>query len=328
MSLKKVLLPLALVVLVVTTGAHANITGAGSTFVYPALSKWAADYQAKTKIQINYQAIGSGGGISQINAKTVEFAATDKPLTSAQLQSGHLSQFPIIMGGIVMADNVKTNGTLVLNGSTLADIYLGKIKFWDDPALKALNPKLTLPHQAITVIYRADGSGTTYNFTRYLDGESTAFKQQIGSDTSVSWPTGIGGKGNAGVANFVKTVPGSIGYVEYAYAKENNLPMANMKLPSGQIVVPNNTSFNAAAVGVKLMSEGILDWSKNNDHNAWPMMAATYALVRSDLARADAQQVYAFFKFAYGEPDVARALAYVPLSSTMVTSVVQSWPKQ
>lgn len=308
--------------------AHANITGAGSTFVYPVLSKWAADYASKTNIQVNYQAIGSGGGISQIKAKTVDFAATDKPLSTAELQAANLKQFPIIMGGIVMADNVKTNGVITLNGAVLADIYLGKIKFWDDVAIKTLNPKLTLPHQPITVIYRADGSGTTYNFTRYLDQVSSVFAHQVGSDTAVSWPTGIGGKGNAGVANFVKTVPGSIGYVEYAYAQENNLPMANMKLPSGQTIVPSSSSFNAAAVGVKLENSGVLDWSNNNDNNAWPMMAATYALVPNDLGAKDQQQVFAFFKFAYGEPAVARQLAYVPLSSTMVTKIEQSWSKK
>lgn len=323
---KRALLPLALIF---SVSAHADITGAGSTFVYPALSKWAADYQNKTKIQVNYQAIGSGGGISQITAKTVEFAATDKPLEAADLQKSNLTQFPIIMGGIVMAENININGaTLVLDGPVLADIYLGKIKFWDDPMLKSLNPKLKLPHQAITVIYRADGSGTTYNFTRYLDEVSPEFSQKIGSNTSVSWPTGIGGKGNAGVANFVKTVPGSIGYVEYAYAKENNLPMASMKIRTGQVVVPGNPSFNAAASGVKLVANGLLNWNSNGDKNAWPMMAATYALVRNDLAAKDQEQVYGFFKFAYTEPDVARQLAYVPLSSKMVNTIEQSWPKK
>lgn len=322
---KKITLPL---VLLISTAAQANITGAGSTFVYPVLSKWAADYQAKTGIEVNYQAIGSGGGISQVNAKTVEFAATDKPLDTTDLHSAGLIQFPIIMGGIVMAENVKTSNSVTLDGPVLANIYLGQIKYWDDPAIKALNPKLALPHQQITVIYRADGSGTTYNFTRYLASISTTFSKQVGTNTSVSWPVGIGGKGNAGVANFVKTVPGSIGYVEYAYAKENNLPVAKMKLPSGQVVAPSNSSFNAAAVGVRLAPNGMLDWSANNDHNAWPIMAATYALVRTDLSASDKQQINAFFKFAYSEPDVAHTLAYVPLSSTMVNKIVNSWPKK
>jgi phosphate transport system substrate-binding protein len=325
MQLKKIFVPMALMFAV---SAHADVTGAGSTFVYPALSKWAANYQAKTKIQVNYQAIGSGGGISQVNAKTVEFAATDKPLAAADLASGGLAQFPMIMGGIVMAENVKTNGPVVLDGAALANIYLGKITYWDDAALKALNPKLNLPHQAITVIYRADGSGTTYNFTRYLDSVSPAFDKQIGSNTAVSWPVGIGGKGNAGVANFVKTVPGSIGYVEYAYAQENNLPMASMKNAAGQVVKAGMPSFNAATAGVKLMPNGVLDWSHVNDKNAWPIMAATYALVRKDLAPSDQKQVYDFFKFAFSQSDVARQLAYVPLSSTMVTNVEQSWSKK
>ncbi len=323
-TLKKIVLPMGLLFVL---AAHADITGAGSTFVYPVLAKWAVDYQDTTGVQVNYQEIGSGGGISQVMAKTVDFAATDKPLSATELQKAKLTQFPIIMGAIVIAENLKGLNALVLDGPTLANIYLGRIKFWDDPAILKLNPQSKLPHQAITVIYRADGSGTTYNFTRYLSQQSPQFKQAVGVDTAVSWPAGIGGRGNAGVANFVKTVPGSIGYVEYAYAEENNLPMINMKNQAGNIIAPNEASFNAAAAGVALVANGLLDWNMSNK-NAWPMMAATYALVRNDLPTSAQQQVYSFFSFAFTESNIARKLAYVPLSSTMAHTIQVAWPKK
>ncbi len=228
--------------------AGTTITGAGSTFVYPVLSVWASNYQSATGTQINYQALGSAGGIAQIKAGTVSFAATDKPLDSADLASSKLTQFPLVEGEIVISENLKVNGTLTLDGPTVADIYLGQIKYWDDPAIKKLNPGMTLPHQAITPIYRADGSGTTYNFTHYLAGVSPTFSSKIGSDTVVSWPTGVGAKGNAGVANFVKTIPGAVGYVEYAYAKQNNLAIAKTPplMATTYILMPAKSADNEA----------------------------------------------------------------------------------
>ena len=228
--------------------AATTITGAGSTFVYPVLSVWASDYAKATGVQMNYQAIGSAGGIAQLKAGTVAFAASDKPVDPADLTAEKWKQFPLARGQIVLSDNVKINGRITLNPVTLADIYLGQIQYWDDAAIQKLNPGLKLPHQAITVVYRADGSGTTYNFTQYLDKASAQFKSKIGSDTTVSWPTGVGAKGNAGVANFVKTIPGSIGYVEYAYAKQNNLSTANtpLMMATTYAIMPENSPSAAA----------------------------------------------------------------------------------
>ncbi len=228
--------------------ATTTMIGAGSTFVYPVLSVWASDYAKATGVQINYQAIGSAGGIAQLKAGTVDFAASDKPVDTANLQGAQWIQFPLVRGQIVLSDNVQVDGPITLDFSTLANIYLGQIKYWDDSAIQRLNPRLKLPHQAITVVYRADGSGTTYNFTQYLDKSSAQFKSKMGSDTMVSWPIGVGAKGNAGVANFVKTIPGSIGYVEYAYAKENHLGMANtpLMMATTYIMMPKNSPIRPA----------------------------------------------------------------------------------
>ncbi len=223
--------------------AQSTITGAGSTFVYPVLSVWASDYAKETGVQINYQAIGSAGGIAQLQAGTVDFAASDKPVDSQGLHTNKWVQFPLAKGQIVLSDNVNVAGPITLNFPTLANIYLGQIQYWDDPAIQKLNPGLKLPHQSITVVYRADGSGTTYNFTQYLDKASPQFKKTIGSDTMVSWPTGMGAKGNAGVANFVKTIPGAIGYVEYAYAKQSHLSIVNTPpmIATTYAIIPENS---------------------------------------------------------------------------------------
>lgn len=228
--------------------AATTITGAGSTFVYPVLSVWASDYAKTTGTQINYQAIGSAGGVAQLKAGTVAFAASDKPVDSTDLAAQKWKQFPLARGQIVLSDNVNVKGRITLSSATLADIYLGQIQYWDDAAIQKLNPGLKLPHQAITVVYRADGSGTTYNFTQYLDKASPQFKSKVGSDTTVSWPTGVGAKGNAGVANFVKTIPGSIGYVEYAYAKQNNLSTANtpLMMATTYVIMPENSANGSA----------------------------------------------------------------------------------
>jgi phosphate transport system substrate-binding protein len=298
----KRLLPAMLLVAAATSTVYANkLTGAGSTFVYPALSQWAQQYEQKTGAEINYQAIGSGAGIAQIKAKTVDFAATDKLLSQADLTSNHLTQFPIIMGGIVMAENVKGIKQLTLTGPVIAQIYLGDIKQWNDPAIQGLNKGVALPDQVITVVYRADGSGTTYNFTRYLSTISKPFASNVGSDTVVKFPVGVGGKGNAGVANYIKMIPGSIGYVEYAYAIQSHLSVADMKVDSA-VVSPNMESFK---------------------NNTWPMMATTYALLPQNNANLKASE--AFFTYVFAHPEVATQLSYVAIPTNITNTIVKGW---
>ena len=228
-----------------------NITGAGATFPYPIYSKWAEAYKASTGIGLNYQSIGSGGGIKQIEEKTVDFGASDMPLTPEVLEKNGLQQFPTVMGGEVLAIHVKgiKKGDLKLNGQLIADIYLGKITKWNDPAIAKLNSGLKLPDARITVIHRSDGSGTTFIFTNYLSKVSPEWKTKVGNDVSVAWPAGVGGKGNEGVASYVQQVPNSIGYIEYAYALENKIPYALLYNHDGKLVKPTNETFQAAAAG-------------------------------------------------------------------------------
>jgi len=282
--------------------AATSITGAGSTFIYPVLSQWTTSYAAKTGTQVNYQSIGSGGGISQIKAGTVDFAATDKPLAPAELKAAKLLQFPVIHGGIVLSENLHTANPLVLDDAVISGIYLGQIKYWNAPAIKALNPSLTLPHKAITVLYRADGSGTTYNFTKYLSAVNPTFAKTVGADTSVKFPVGLGAKGNAGVANFVKTIPGSIGYVEYAYAAQNNLAMASFKNSKGKVIAPSPQNFG---------------------NGSYPIMATTYALVPENSPKL--KQIEAFFTYAYTQTMPAKKLGYIPLNGNEIKKIETSW---
>ena len=268
-----------------TAAAAADITGAGSTFVFPILSKWSASYAPVGGKNINYQAIGSGGGIAQIKAKTVTFGATDKPLLSNDLNAVGLIQFPVVIGGIVPVVNLPgvKAGQLVLDGPTLANIYMGKIKSWSDPAIKKLNPGVNLPSSGISVVHRSDGSGTTFNFATYLARVSPEWKSSVGADTAVDWPTGIGAKGNEGVAGNVQQIAGTIGYVEYAYAKQSHMAYVKMVNHAGKTIEPDAEAFRAAASSA--------DWvgaAKNDFYvlfldlpgpTAWPISATTFVLV-------------------------------------------------
>src|SRR5689334_6897038 len=240
-----------LAVSAIATAAAADITGAGATFPYPLYAKWAAAYRNETGIGLNYQSIGSGGGIKQISAKTVDFGASDMPLKPEELDKSGLMQFPTVIGGDVPVINVQgvAPGQLKLSGEVLADIYLGKIKHWNDAAIARLNPGLDLPASAISVVHRSDGSGTTFIWTNYLSKVSAEWKAKVGEGTSVNWPTGVGGKGNEGVASYVQRIAGSIGYVEYAYVKQNKMAYAMVKNRDGEFVAPNARAFQAAAAG-------------------------------------------------------------------------------
>src|ERR1700742_1982339 len=266
-----------------TSAYAADITGAGSTFIFPVLSKWADAYKKESGNGVNYQSIGSGAGIKQIEASTVTFGATDAPLKAEQLTKDGLAQWPMIMGGIVPVVNVEgvKPGDLIIDGPTLADIYLGKITKWDDAAIKKLNPSVKLPSEAISVVHRADGSGTTFNFTDYLSKVSPDWKSKVGSATAVEWPGGIGAKGNEGVANNVANTKGSIGYVEYAYAKQNKLTYANMINKDGKTVSPTSETFQAAAANADWNSVpgyGVI-LSDQPGAQSWPMTAATFILL-------------------------------------------------
>ena len=308
-----------------------DITGAGSSFVYPVLSKWSATYAEKTGNHVNYQSIGSGGGIAQIKAGTVDFGASDKPLTEVELQKYKLGQFPIVIGGIVPVVHLKgfDNGKLVLDGATLADIYLGKIKRWNNPAITALNPDLKLPDSKIYVVHRSDGSGTTFNFTNYLSKLSPEWKSGVGEGTAVKWPTGIGGKGNEGVAAYVKQLKNSIGYVEYAYALKNHISHVKMKNAAGKIVEPGNDCFQAAATTA--------DWANAKDfklimtnapgHDAWPITATTWVIMYKQPKNAERSKVALdFFKWSLvnGRP-AAKSLDYVPLPPSLVSQIEAYW---
>jgi len=317
---------------VLAAGAHAaDITGAGATFPYPIYAKWADAYKKATGNGMNYQSIGSGGGIKQIRAKTVHFGASDKPLSAADLAKDGMMQFPAIMGGVVPVYNVKgvTAGQITLSGAVLADIYLGKIKKWNDPAIATLSPGAKLPDKAISVVHRSDGSGTTFLFTNYLSKASPAWKSGVGEGTAVKWPTGVGGKGNEGVANYVGRITGSIGYVEYAYAKQNKLAHARMLNHDGGAVEPDQDSFKAAAAGA--------DWAgtpgmaviltDQPGKASWPITGASFILmhVKQDNAAA-AKEVLKFFEWSFknGDP-MAAALDYVAMPAPVVKLIAGKW---
>ncbi|MBE0612243.1 MAG: phosphate ABC transporter substrate-binding protein PstS [Burkholderiales bacterium] len=324
---------LALGVCATSGAAAANITGAGATFPYPVYAKWAEAYKAKTGAAVNYQSIGSGGGIKQIKAKTVDFGASDAPLTLADLDKAGLVQFPAVMGGVVPVVNVQgvKPGAMKLTGEVLADIYLGKIKKWNDPAISKLNPDMKLPDVAITVVNRSDGSGTTFIFTNYLSKVSKEWKDKVGNEKSVSWPaaTGTGGKGNEGVASFVQRLGGAIGYVEYAYAKQNKMAYALLKNRDGHFVAPDDKSFQAAAAGADWKNApGFYEILTNEPgKDSWPITGATFILMHKSQANvANAKEVLKFFDWAYKEGNkMAVDLNYVPMPDAVVALIRTEW---
>ncbi|HPW83852.1 MAG TPA: phosphate ABC transporter substrate-binding protein PstS [Rhodoferax sp.] len=306
-----------------------EITGAGATFPAPIYAKWASDYYKATGVKVNYQSIGSGGGIKQIDSKTVDFGASDMPQTDEVLKTKGQMQFPTVMGGVVPVINVKgiEPGQLKLNGQVLADIFLGKISRWNDPALKALNPTLPLPDAAIAQVRRADGSGTTFIFTNYLSKVSGEWKSKVGEGTAVNWPVGAGGKGNEGVAAFVGRLPNSMGYVEYSYVKQNKLNYAVMQNSAGNFVKPEDDTFKAAAAGA--------DWNKTfyqiltnqPGKDAWPISGATYILMHTKQDKpANATEALKFFSWAYKNGEKAAAdLDYVPMPKPVIAAIEKAW---
>ncbi|MBV1693509.1 MAG: phosphate ABC transporter substrate-binding protein PstS [Hyphomicrobiales bacterium] len=309
----------------------ADISGAGATFPFPIYAKWADTYKKETNVGLNYQSIGSGAGIKQIQAKTVVFGATDAPLKGPDLEKDGLIQFPTVMGGVVPVFNVEgiKTGELVLDGQTFARIYLGEIKTWDDPAIKKLNPNAKLPSLAIAPVYRSDGSGTTFLFTDYLSKVSEEFKSKVGSATSVKWPVGLGGKGNEGVAATVSQTKGGIGYVEYAYAKVNNITYAKMINAAGKTVAPELASFQAAAANADWASVpgfGVILTNQKGDA-AWPISGATFILIHKQPQKPDdAAAALRFFRWAFEKGDkMAEELAYVPMPDAVVKLILASF---
>lgn len=312
--------------------AAQDVTGAGASFPAPLYARWAADYNKATGVKINYQSVGSGAGIKQIEAKTVAFGASDMPLKDEELAKNGLVQFPTVIGGVIPVVNIQgvTPGQLHLNGPVLADIYLGKITKWNDQAIKALNPGLNLPDAAISPVRRADGSGTSFIFTNYLSKVSPEWKSKVGEGTAVNWPTGAGGKGNEGVAAFVGRLPNSIGYVEYAYVKQNKMTYAMMQNAEGKMVAPDDKSFKAAAAGA--------DWNKSfyqiltnqPGAQAWPITGATFILMHKQQDKpAEAATVLKFFDWAYANGDkTAESLDYVPMPDSVVAQIHKLWANE
>ena len=329
-------LAVTLVATVISSAAiGAEITGAGATFPYPVYAKWAEAYKGKTGVSMNYQSIGSGGGIKQIQNRTVDFGASDMPLKPEDLDKDGLMQFPTVIGGdvpVVNLEGIKA-GDLKLTGPLLADIYLGKITKWNDPAVAKLNPGLKLPDAEITVVHRSDGSGTTFIWVNYLSKVSDEWKQKVGEGTAVAWPAGVGGKGNEGVSSYVQRVKGSIGYVEYAYALQNKMTYALVQNRDGTFVKPAAETFKAAAAGA--------DWSKAPGYyllltnqpgkDAWPISGATFILMYKTQAKPDvAKEVLKFFDWAYSADGdkLASALDYVPLPDTVTSQIRTAWRAQ
>jgi phosphate transport system substrate-binding protein len=334
--MKKVLFILALAGLIATAASAQEvkaIDGAGATFPYPIYSKWAYEYKTVSGVSLNYQAIGSGGGIQQINNRTVDFGASDAPVKGEELEKRGQIQWPMVMGGVVPVVNLQgiTANQLKLSNELMADIFLGKITKWNDRRIAALNKGVKLPDQDIAVVHRSDGSGTTWIFTNYLDKVSQAWHGKVGTAKSVEWPVGIGGKGNAGVAGYVKQVPGSIGYVEYAYAKQNHLTTVQLRNRDGQFVKPTMAAFQAAAANA--------DW-KNADHfyvvltnepgkDSWPIAGATFIIVYTNQpSAAKIQAVLKFFDWSYRHGGkMAEELDYIPMPKAVVDLVEATWAK-
>jgi phosphate transport system substrate-binding protein len=327
-----------LVALVAGAGTAAaavmEISGAGATFPYPVYAKWAEAYNKQTGVKMNYQSIGSGGGIKQITAKTVDFGASDAPLTLDELNKGNLMQFPMVMGGVVPVVNLPGIGAgdLKISPRVLADIYLGKIRKWNNRAITSLNPGLSLPDRRITVVHRSDGSGTTWIYTNYLSKVSPEWKSQVGNDKSVSWPAGVGGKGNEGVASYVSRIKGSIGYVEYAYALQNKMASVKLENRAGNFMDPTSDAFQAAAANA--------DWAHapgfymvltdQPGANSWPITGATFILMHKQQSKpAVAKAVLNFFNWAYANGDgMASQLDYVPMPDNVVKLVHQAWSEK
>jgi len=331
MRLTKIALAAAALVTTSWTAFAADISGAGATFPYPIYAKWADAYKKETGIGLNYQSIGSGGGIKQIKSKTVTFGASDAPLPGKELEEAGLAQFPMVMGGIVPVvnlDGVKP-GDLVIDGPTLAKMFLGEIKKWDDPAIAKLNPGVKLPSQAIAVVHRSDGSGTTYNFVYYLSDVSPDWKSKVGTNTSVQWPVGIGAKGNEGVAQNVGNTKGSVGYVEYAYAKQNKLTYTKMTNKAGKTVLPTSEAFQAAAANADWKSQpgyGVVLANQPGDQS-WPMTAATWILLyKKPSDAASTGEALKFFSWSYSKgADMAKDLDYVPMPANVVSDIQKMW---
>jgi phosphate transport system substrate-binding protein len=314
-----------------TVGFAAEITGAGATFPYPVYAKWAQAYKTKTNIGMNYQSIGSGGGIKQIKAKTVNFGASDKPLKPEELDEAGLIQFPTVMGGVVPVIHVKgvTAGELKLTGAVLAKIYMGEITKWNAPEIAEINAGVMLPADDITVVHRSDGSGTTFIYTNYLCKVSPEWQEKIGNDASVAWPVGVGGKGNEGVASYVQRISGSIGYVEYAYALQNKMAYAQLQNHDGHFVKPESKNFQAAAAGA--------DWAHapgfymiltdEPGTESWPITGATFILMHKSQQDAKAaRRVLEFFNWAYKNGDqMAEQLDYIPMPDAVVKLIHQEW---
>jgi phosphate transport system substrate-binding protein len=329
--LTKLALALSAAALVVGAAHATDLSGAGATFPAPVYAKWAETYKSQTGTGLNYQAIGSGGGIKQIKAKTVDFGASDKPLKPAELGASGLFQFPTVVGGVVPVINVPgiASGQLKLSGPVLADIFLGEVKKWNDPKIAALNPGLKLPGLPITVVHRSDGSGTSFLFTSYLTMKSGAWASKVGASDSVEWPTGQGGKGNDGVAAFVRQTPGSIGYVEYVYIQQNKMAAVNLQTRTGSFIAPTEAAFAAAA------SHG--DWTHAPGYylllldqpgpDSWPITGATFIIVYKEQANAAVGEgVLKFFDWAYKNGDAqAKALSYVPLPDGVKAQIRKSW---
>ncbi|WP_168795988.1 phosphate ABC transporter substrate-binding protein PstS [Paraburkholderia aromaticivorans] len=322
----------ALVVATFAVAAHAvEITGAGSTFVYPILSKWSSDYNQASGTKVNYQSIGSGGGIAQIKAATVDFGATDMPMSIEDLKAKEMGQFPSVIGGVVPVVNIEgvTPGKIRFTGPVLADIYLGKIKKWSDPAIAKANPGLKLPDATITVVHRSDGSGTTFNWVNYLSKVSPEWKTKVGEGTSVAWPTGVGGKGNEGVAAYVNRLKNSIGYVEYAYVLQNKMTYGSVQNKAGNFVEPNAKSFQAAAATA--------DWTKAQDFDlvmtdaagadAYPVTATTFIVMyKQPKNAAQSKATIEFFRWALEKgQQQAQSLDYVPLPEPLVKQIETYW---
>jgi phosphate transport system substrate-binding protein len=321
----------AVAAIIVAPASGADISGAGATFPYPIYAKWADAYKKETGVGLNYQSIGSGGGIKQIKAKTVTFGASDAPLPGKELDDSGLAQFPTVMGGIVPVvnlDGVKP-GDLTIDGPTLAKIFLGEIKSWDDPAIAKLNSGVKLPKQAIAIVHRSDGSGTTYNFAYYLGDVSPDWKSKVGVNTALEWPAGIGAKGNEGVANNVANTKGSIGYVEYAYAKQNKLTFTRMVNKDGKTVAPTSAAFQAAAANANWKSQpgyGVI-LATQPGAESWPMTAATWILIyKKPQDQAATTEALKFFAWAYAKGGkMAEELDYVPMPANVVKDIEASW---
>lgn len=306
-----------------------DVTGAGASFPAPIYAKWADAYNKATGARINYQSVGSGAGIRQIKAKTVDFGASDAPLSDEELAKDGLIQFPTVIGGVVPVVNIRgvQPGQLRLTGALLGDIYLGKITKWNDPALTALNPGVSLPDAAIAVVRRADGSGTTFIFTNYLSKTNADWKAKVGEGTAVNWPTGAGGKGNEGVSAFVTRLPNSIGYVEYAYAKQNRMSYALMRNKDGQFVAPDESAFKAAAAGADWNRSFYQILTEQPGKDSWPITGATFILMHKAQDKpASAVNSLKFFDWAYANGDkMSSDLDYVPLPPSVKDLVRKQW---